>query len=79
MSSDVNLRQSRASLTEMLRHAVSGAVEGIMHGEKPTPSCISCVHFDEQPELCRVYKQRPPARIIAYGCADYTDNLDVPF
>lgn len=45
-----------------------------------TESCVNCVNFDEPKELCRKFQQRPPARIIAYGCTDYEDvETTIPF
>ena len=43
-------------------------------------NCLLCKHFVEHMEMCEKYGQRPPARIIAYGCPDY-DASDpfVPF
>lgn len=44
-------------------------------------SCLSCDHFVESQEACKISDmQRPPARIIAFGCTKY-DNLDddIPF
>jgi hypothetical protein len=73
------MNSNRTALVEMLKQAVSGAVIGIMNEEKPTPSCISCVHFIEQQETCRLYNGRPPARVIAYGCESYNDVLEVPY
>lgn len=49
------------------------------------PSCISCKHFDEKgekgfgPEICLPANQRPPARIIAFGCNTYADKDNIPF
>jgi hypothetical protein len=49
------------------------------------PSCISCLYFDETnensygAEVCILAKQRPPARIIAFGCNLYKDKDDIPF
>jgi Fe-S-cluster containining protein len=40
-------------------------------------SCLNCINFDEANELCNIYKQRPPARIIAKGCEQWFD--DIPF
>lgn len=43
-------------------------------------SCINCTFFRETSgELCSLYNQRPPARIIALGCAQYSDVDDIPF
>lgn len=43
-------------------------------------SCITCINFKEDVELCDIYKQRPPARIIAKGCESYSNiSEDIPF
>ncbi len=42
-------------------------------------SCLNCENFDEKTETCGVYRQRPPARVIAYGCVSYSDSDDIPF
>lgn len=45
--------------------------------EDATRSCLTCCHFSESDEICLLAKQRPPARVIAYGCEQYED--DIPF
>lgn len=45
----------------------------------PFQSCLSCIHFKEQTEICNLANQRPPAKIIVFGCNSYVDNQDVPF
>lgn len=40
-------------------------------------TCMSCEHFVEATEICRLAQQRPPARVIAYGCPEYLP--DIPF
>lgn len=48
-------------------------------------SCLSCHFFDEdgrksgEKEQCTAYKERPPARVIAFGCPNYSDADDIPF
>lgn len=34
--------------------------------------CPTCVHFDRGAEQCKLVWVRPPAHVIAYGCASYT-------
>ncbi len=35
-------------------------------------SCLSCGFFREKDEACTAYNnQRPPARVIAFGCPTY--------
>lgn len=49
-------------------------------GDGMTPSCLSCEHFKESTEECNAANgQRPPARIIAFGCNVYRDRDDIPF
>ena len=42
-----------------------------------TKTCLTCDHFDEKAEQCGLYKARPPARVIAFGCPSYVN--EVPF
>lgn len=39
-----------------------------------TKCCITCEHFDLPREVCTKYARRPPAKIIAYGCPDYSER-----
>lgn len=34
-------------------------------------NCIKCGYFVEATETCNMFKARPPARVIAYGCPEY--------
>lgn len=45
----------------------------------PYKTCITCDHFLEQQEKCNLYDQRPPARVIAFGCDSYKDDNYIPF
>ena len=31
-------------------------------------SCLSCIHFHETKEICKLANQRPPAKVIVFGC-----------
>jgi hypothetical protein len=43
-------------------------------------TCLTCVSFRESDEWCSMWKlPRPPARIIAYGCAEYSHTDEIPF
>jgi recombinational DNA repair protein RecR len=43
-------------------------------------SCLNCVNFREQRgEVCQLVNQRPPARVIAYGCKMWEPNDEIPF
>lgn len=41
-------------------------------------SCLNCDHFTEATEQCDVYKTRPPARVICFGCPKW-ENDEIPF
>ena len=42
-------------------------------------TCITCEHFDNETEHCKLANQRPPAKVIADGCTSYTDFDAIPF
>ena len=42
-------------------------------------SCINCINFKEQQELCGLVNQRPPAKVIALGCDSWEDKDEIPF
>ena len=46
-----------------------------IHEMRVIPSCMTCNNFEEETEHCRLFQQRPPARVIAYGC-EYWDDLE---
>ena len=43
----------------------------------PFANCLNCLNFDEKKEICNLCNQRPPARVIAYGCPQWVD--EIPF
>ena len=45
----------------------------------PFQSCLNCKAFSEEKELCLKYNQRPPVRVIVFGCNSYEDISDIPF
>ena len=48
-------------------------------GEINRRTCLTCVHFKEPEIFCNLHKANPPARIVAFSCDDYMDNLGVPY
>lgn len=43
-------------------------------------SCVNCDAWNHGEEYCMTYRERPPARIIAFGCPEWHNvNDDVPF
>ena len=45
----------------------------------PFRNCLNCELFKEKEEICIPAKQRPPARVIAYGCESHIDKDEIPF
>ena len=41
-------------------------------------SCLNCTRFNEQTEVCILYDQRPPARIVAKACERW-ESIELPF
>lgn len=43
-------------------------------------TCLTCLNFNEAREGCRLANfDRPPARVIAYGCPAYFNEEEIPF
>jgi len=42
-------------------------------------SCLTCGYFHEPEEMCKKFKMKPPARVIAFSCESYDGSCDVPF
>ncbi len=42
-------------------------------------SCINCFNFNEKNELCKLANQRPPAKVIVFGCRMWDDKDGIPF
>ena len=49
-----------------------------LQNEKLLPTCVTCVHFNDEYEMCKLAGMRPPAKIIARGCPSWEDD-GVPF
>lgn len=41
-------------------------------------SCLNCTRFNEKDEVCILYDQRPPAKIIAKACERW-ESIELPF
>jgi len=70
----------REAAINKFRDEMRRTLNDVLANEIVASTCLSCIHFREQQgEVCGLYKMRPPARVIAFGCPEYTDNLEVPF
>lgn len=77
MSSEQDIRrlpdrqQIFANVADFLKPVIVDALE------RATKSCLTCDNFNEPNETCRLNGLRPPARVIAFGCECYED--EIPF
>ena len=77
MSTDKNPTRPNVAKSKEARR------EGEMRGQLAQvnslawPCCLSCEHFKEAQEICELYEERPPAKVIVIGCPSY--NADIPF
>lgn len=44
-----------------------------LHRQRMVHTCLTCVHWQPQGEICGKYRVRPPAQVIAYGCPEWSD------
>jgi len=42
-------------------------------------NCLNCLHWKETDDLCGLYKEIPPPKIIVAGCETYRDIDDIPY
>ncbi len=45
----------------------------------PFRNCLNCRNFSEITEVCTLANQRPPVKVICYGCDKHDDVEGVPF
>jgi len=68
------LGERRSGATLIAEIVTPAVVEAIMSA---TRCCLTCDHFKEANEMCALYMKRPPARVIAFGCPAYVN--EIPF
>ena len=66
-------RELQATLANGLSDAISEALEEA----DLIKCCLTCRFFTEATEQCEKVKQRPPAKIICYGCEAYEPTPEV--
>ena len=68
--------RDRAEMKHKLQQAMTKAFEEV----RVFRNCLTCEHFIEHMEICNRVQgpnNRPPARIIAYGCEAHSE--EIPF
>jgi hypothetical protein len=76
MSSEIRTKLDKQQMFEAVAALVQPAIVDAL--TKATRTCLTCDHFEQAKELCQFHNyMRPPARIIAFGCSDYVN--EIPF
>ncbi|CAB4131786.1 hypothetical protein UFOVP131_57 [uncultured Caudovirales phage] len=75
MSSDIRRLPNRQEMFNAVAETLKPVIVATL--ENATKSCLTCDHFDQVRELCQLNNRRPPARIIAFGCECFED--EIPF
>ncbi len=77
-----NLRYRPSELAKVIKSIeAAGTRSGFPNDSSLVRSCLNCCMFAEQTEACGMANppQRPPARVIAFGCNAHQDINDIPF
>ena len=69
--------EAKIELRSNIEHGVTRIIENTVR--YPYKTCLNCDHFEETMENCKIWKTRPPARVIAFGCDKHEDNDFIPF
>lgn len=76
MTSDIREKLDRQQIYENVAALLQPVIVNTLH--TATRTCLTCDHFKEHSgEVCGLYHSRPPARIIAFGCPSYEN--EIPF
>lgn len=51
-----------------LQSIIAEGLERIAKENHIYQSCVNCQNFNEPAEICKLANQRPPARVIVFGC-----------
>lgn len=64
-----------SSIRNMINGGLLSELEAIL--DRRTKTCVNCLHFQQDVEICSLAQVRPPAKIIAAGCEKHDE--DIPF
>lgn len=69
--------EAKLEIQSSLVNAALKVLENSTHF--PFQTCLHCDNFDEPTEQCKLFKAKPPARVIAFGCDKFDDKDFIPF
>lgn len=74
----MSIQTARKQNITLLAQELAAELETVI--DRHLRSCLTCMYFKEDAEVCE-HKQnsglRPPARVIAFGCKLYSE--EIPF
>lgn len=63
-----------------LHGAIAGAIGSMFNlSNYPFQTCLNCANFKEVKEQCGLWNDRPPARVIAFGCDKWKEEDRIPY
>lgn len=65
--------------SEALAEYTKRVTTAVIVANKWNQTCLECVHFHEESEVCRKWGERPPARTIVESCGEGFERDDIPF
>ena len=75
---DINKERSKLAREETAKALVDVVGPAVFNAfMDATRTCITCDHWQANTEICGLYNARPPAKIIAFGCESYIN--EIPF
>lgn len=72
---DIRTKLNREQMAKVVADLVQPAIiDAIVNA---TRTCITCDSWEPGKELCNRFQKRPPAKVIAFGCPAYEN--EIPF
>lgn len=62
------------NIANAIRQCAAAVGDAVITGRR---TCVHCKHFESTMEQCVLAAARPPARVIAFGCPSFAE--EVPF
>lgn len=79
----MNMQPDELQSLEYTYNKFAGAIDAVAKNMEQAMrdcrrTCVNCIHFDEGIDFCSIARQRPPARVIAFGCSSFEED-NIPF
>lgn len=78
VSDSIKQEFAKQELVKRLEDAANGLVDSMTTSvQNLLKTCVVCDHFNQTGEVCQLNRLRPPAKIIAFGCECFEN--EIPF